>query len=1131
MSERGKGHSLNVGGNIDNSGQLIIGNDNQVSIYYGDAQTPVVDYLKDLPELPSDIDYPIDPYIGLRWFSRAEAHIFYGRSREIKELIEFVQDENSRSIALFYGQSGVGKSSILHAGLTPRLETLNWRVIYERRRQNQHSVSLISQRLDDLPLDQSVIIIFDQLEEIFTHPHETLSDEAVQLAQLIQQTKDRANIKWLLSFRKEYLAEFETHFRGANLAFRSIFVPPLQQSNMVEAVEGASIYGDYGLKIEKGLPQLIAADISRDRDSNMAPALQILLERLWRAARGEWKDEQVKSQLENINFQSSRSQPHFTIELYHTLMEERGLLMQDFLEAQLETIKTEKKDWVTSGLSWDVLQYCTTSVVTSAERTWSALQIRYAHIPDLAALTNTMQQKRLLSDNKHEQDEKRHLRLTHDSLAPLVVQAYNHSNAVGQRARRILENQIQHRKGSFLSRNDLRTVKAGQHGMRVWTAAEEQLVQRSEAQQRKQKWIQIATIAGFLILTGVIAFAIREISSSNKFEQAQQLEDEADQMDDPNKKLALLSKSLQIDDSDPNRREKYYKTYREHLFYEEVLHIPDLYETAFSPKGDFVTVATKTGEATTLQQYRLNAEQKSMELLHTFSAPPAADIQAIAYSGNGQRIVAGGNDHTLHVWDKEGRKLFNHSFGKQNIEELAVSYKGDVVMFHLFGEEELIVFDVEAGEERERIEIAPLKNVAMRLIIHASGTHFFEIYEKRNGSDWVGQPKYYDIENDLLVVDNTLYRELSGQTNFGEPYQERIATSLNHPSDLQFPVPTINLKLTVDSSYVWTVGQNGTFHLRRIPHLPLLHKIPYPTSCYPNQITTTTDGQYWQAYIGTLDVGIWAWRSDAPDSINLLPYVQQTRIEHLVAHNNTLIVADRINDLYFYDINIEKQINKIAKAHDETITDMALSPSGDYLVTCGQDKTVKVWHVATAQVVQIWTYDSPMIDISFDLKNNTLLLLNRDGQLRIAEITADKCTITDSLMLDLVEDIEQAQLLVDGETMMLSSYKESFIINTDATLQRTISKDILSDNLQLNRYWTSNYPYLATFGYETSHLFDAEGNCYFKWENPPAVNFEINFIQALHEDKLLITEENTLEIRAITHSIPEKYSLPFSVKN
>ena len=72
--------------------------------------------------LPSDLD-PAPPYRGLLPFDLGEAALFHGRNRAIAETLERLsrRAQEGSAFLLVYGASGVGKSSLVRAGLIPAL--------------------------------------------------------------------------------------------------------------------------------------------------------------------------------------------------------------------------------------------------------------------------------------------------------------------------------------------------------------------------------------------------------------------------------------------------------------------------------------------------------------------------------------------------------------------------------------------------------------------------------------------------------------------------------------------------------------------------------------------------------------------------------------------------------------------------------------------------------------------------------------------------------------------------------------------------------------------------------------------------------------------------------------------------
>src|SRR5258706_15062436 len=70
-----------------------------------------------------------NPWLGLASFTEETRAYFYGREEEVAELARRVQ---RKLLTLLFGQSGLGKTSILRAGLVPRLRGQGYCPIYVR---------------------------------------------------------------------------------------------------------------------------------------------------------------------------------------------------------------------------------------------------------------------------------------------------------------------------------------------------------------------------------------------------------------------------------------------------------------------------------------------------------------------------------------------------------------------------------------------------------------------------------------------------------------------------------------------------------------------------------------------------------------------------------------------------------------------------------------------------------------------------------------------------------------------------------------------------------------------------------------------------------------------------------------
>ena len=78
------------------------------------------------------VDAAIDtqhPWLGLASFTEDTRQYFYGREEEVGELSRRVQ---RKLLTVLFGQSGLGKTSILNAGIVPRLRLEGYCPVYVR---------------------------------------------------------------------------------------------------------------------------------------------------------------------------------------------------------------------------------------------------------------------------------------------------------------------------------------------------------------------------------------------------------------------------------------------------------------------------------------------------------------------------------------------------------------------------------------------------------------------------------------------------------------------------------------------------------------------------------------------------------------------------------------------------------------------------------------------------------------------------------------------------------------------------------------------------------------------------------------------------------------------------------------
>jgi WD40 repeat protein len=620
----------------------------------------VWDPLFGLPPLPA-MDLPLSPFKHLAPFTRADAPVFFGRGREIRELYEEVTRPEGAPLVLLFGATGAGKSSLLAAGLQPRLEASH-QVLYLRRDRAFGLAGTLARALGDEDVDTAwrrkeaagkpLAVILDQAEEAWTRPlargGEVEAFSAVLRALFaVRETRPRGRL--VLGFRKEWLAEVLQLLDAEKLPRTRVEVTHLDRDAIEEVVLGPAS-GDrlrrhYGLEVDPELPARIAGDLAGQGAATIAPILQILLTQMWK----------------EVEVAAIR---RFKLDLYER-MKRRGLLLDDFLEEQLRGLREQWPEAVDSGLVLDLLFFHTTPLGTAESRSAAEVAERYGHRPEIPELVGQCKDRYLLvgggEDREAKESDRPMTRLAHDTLAPLVRRRFESSDLPGQRALRILlraEEWTGARSGEPLGELDLARVEEGKAGMRVRTQAEEQLVEASRIQvarrRRQRRSLQLAAVAAVALILGA-AFVFRQ-----QRQQARVAEERARDrayaalganllVDHPTE-ASLVTLEIRQPDSTPTANDLLEKALANPVQTATLTgHTDPVWAASFSPDGTRVVTASfddtaRIWNATTGQ------------LIATLTGHTDA-LWAASFSPDSTRVVTASEDKTARIWNAVSGQL------------------------------------------------------------------------------------------------------------------------------------------------------------------------------------------------------------------------------------------------------------------------------------------------------------------------------------------------------------------------------------------------------------------------------------------------------------------------------------------
>ena len=226
----------------------------------------------DLPPAP-ELNKENNPYRGLESFDEAHTKLFFGREQRTEELVQQVSE---RSLTVVVGASGTGKSSLVKAGVLPRLRQKveeQWYIldpirpgespltalargclplidnnstdelamiatITQRLQQENQAFAAIVQQWADTHSGGRLLLVVDQFEELVT-----LCRDEVERQQFLEVLEDSLavnpdQLRIIITLR----SDFEPQFLGSVLKTRWIdsrfVIPPMTQDELRQAIEG-----------------------------------------------------------------------------------------------------------------------------------------------------------------------------------------------------------------------------------------------------------------------------------------------------------------------------------------------------------------------------------------------------------------------------------------------------------------------------------------------------------------------------------------------------------------------------------------------------------------------------------------------------------------------------------------------------------------------------------------------------------------------------------------------------------------------------------------------------------------------------------------------------------------------------
>ncbi|MFF7647512.1 hypothetical protein [Streptomyces canus] len=222
------------------------------------------------------------PYRGLARYEPGDSDLFFGRDRQVQELLDLVR---AHRFAAVFGPSGSGKSSLLRAGVIPALRAIRGAdrpAVIRVLTPGEHPARTHEEALvpKDGALDTWVVV--DQFEEVFTLCHDP--EERARFLELLLRTRaPESRLRVAVAVRGDFYGHCGTHQGLAEaVSHANLLVGPMSRDELRDVITRPATAE--GLNVERALTARVIDEVT-DQPGALPMLSHALLE-TWRRRRG-----------------------------------------------------------------------------------------------------------------------------------------------------------------------------------------------------------------------------------------------------------------------------------------------------------------------------------------------------------------------------------------------------------------------------------------------------------------------------------------------------------------------------------------------------------------------------------------------------------------------------------------------------------------------------------------------------------------------------------------------------------------------------------------------------------------------------------------------------------------------------